>query len=83
MRSEKQKNSARKYKKKFSEMTFSERVVFKERFNEPADPDVARGYSFLRQLRAKKEKEKNRALTAIMKMRGIKVQPEGGDGHDI
>tara|TARA_R110001592_G_C12744653_1_gene711307 strand:+ start:282 stop:533 length:252 start_codon:yes stop_codon:yes gene_type:complete len=83
MRSEKQKASARKYKKKFSEMTFNERVVFKECQDAPKDPDVARGYSFLRQLKAKKEKEKNRALTAIMKMRGIKVQPEREDGHDI
>jgi len=83
MRSEKQKNSARKYKKKFSEMTFDERVVFKERQDAPKDPDVARGYSFLHRLKAKKEKEKNRALTAIMKMRGIKVQPDGEDGHDI
>ncbi len=76
MRSEKQKASARKYKKKFSEMTFDERVVFKERQDAPKDPDVARGYSFLRQLQNKKEKEKNKILDAIIKMRGIKVQTE-------
>ncbi len=76
MRSEKQKASARKYKKKFSEMTFDERVVFKERQDAPKDPDVARGYSFLRQLKNKKEKEKNKILDAIIKMRGIKVQTE-------
>ncbi len=78
MRSEKQKNSARKYKKKFSEMTFDERVVFKERQDAPKDPDVARAYSFLRQLKNKKEREKNKVLAAIMKMRKIKVKTEEG-----
>ena len=76
MRPEKQKASARKYKKKFSEMTFDERAVFKERQDAPKDPDVARGYSFLRQLKNKKEKEKSKILDAIIKMRGIKVQTE-------
>ena len=82
MRSEKQKNSVKKYKKmkKFSEMTFDERVVFTESYD-PRDPDVARGYSFLHRQKVKREKQRNKILEAIMKMRGIKVPTEGG--HDI
>lgn len=63
------------YKKKFSDMTFDERVVFKESYD-PADPDVARGCSFLHRQKVKKEKQKNKVLDAIMKMRGIKVPTE-------
>ena len=63
------------YKKKFSDMTFDERVVFKESYD-PTDPDVARGYSFLHRQKAKKEKQKNKVLAAIIKMRGIKVQTD-------
>jgi|ETNvirenome_2_30_1030614.scaffolds.fasta_scaffold37263_3 hypothetical protein len=78
MRSEKQKNSVKKYNKKFSEMTFDERVVFKERQDAPKDPDVARAYRFLHRQKVKKEKQKNKILEAIMKMRGIKVPTEEG-----
>tara|TARA_X000001388_G_scaffold45068_1_gene32033 strand:- start:235 stop:471 length:237 start_codon:yes stop_codon:yes gene_type:complete len=77
MRSEKQKNSVKKYKKKFSEMTFNERVVFTESYD-PRDPDVTRGYHFLHRQKVKREKQRNKILEAIMKMRGIKVKTEEG-----
>ena len=51
MRSEKQKAATEKLKalrnRKFKDMTFDERVMRKELFNEPVDPDVTSMYVFI------------------------------------
>ena len=74
MRSEKQKASTKYYKtsyKKFEDLTFDEKVRRKEMLDRPVDPEVARAYNFLGWQKRKKEKAKNKAVAAIMKMRGI------------
>jgi len=74
MRSEKQKASTKYYKtsyKKFEDLTFDEKVKCKDFWNRPVDPDVARAYSFLSRQKQKREKAKNKAVAAIMQMRGI------------
>ena len=74
MRSEKQKASTKYYKtsyKKFEDLTFDEKVKCKEMWDEPVDPDVARAYNFLGWQKRKREKAKNKAVAAIMQMRGI------------
>ena len=74
MRSEKQKASTKYYKtsyKKFEDLTFDEKVRRKEMLDRPVDPEVARAYNFLGWQKRKKEKAKNKAVAAIMKMRGL------------
>jgi len=74
MRSEKQQASTSKYKasrKKFKDLTFDEKVKCKDFWNRPVDPDVSRAYSFLSRQKQKREKAKNKAVAAIMQMRGI------------
>ena len=74
MRSEKQKASTKYYKtsyKKFEDLTFDEKVRRKEMLYRPVDPEVARAYNFLGWQKRKREKAKNKAVAAIMKMRGI------------
>ena len=74
MISEKQKDSTTKYKtsyKKFEDLTFDEKVRRKEMLDRPVDSDVARAYSFLSRQKQKREKAKNKAVAAIMQMRGI------------
>ena len=74
MRSEKQKASTKYYKtsyKKFEDLTFDEKVRRKEMLDRPVDSDVARAYSFLSRQKQKREKAKNKAVAAIMQMRGI------------
>jgi len=74
MRSEKQKASTKYYKtsyKKFEDLTFDEKVRRKEMLDRPVDSDVARAYNFLSLQKKKREKAKNKAVAAIMKMRGI------------
>ena len=74
MRSEKQKASTQYYKtsyKKFEDLTFDEKVRRKEMLDRPVDSDVARAYSFLSRQKQKREKAKNKAVAAIMQMRGI------------
>ena len=74
MRSEKQKDSTTKYKasrKKFKDLTFDEKVRRKEMLDRPVDPEVARAYNFLSRQKKKREKAKNKAVAAIMQMRGI------------
>ena len=74
MISEKQKDSTTKYKasrKKFKDLTFDEKVKCKDFWNRPVDPEVYRAYSFLNRQKKKREKAKNKAVAAIMKMRGL------------
>ena len=75
MRSEKQKDSATRIKsfgrKKFKDLTFDEKVKCKDFWNRPVDPDVSRAYGFLSRQKQKREKAKNKAVAAIMQMRGI------------
>ena len=74
MRSEKQKASTTYYKtsyKKFEDLTFDEKVRRKEMLDRPVDPEGARAYNFLSRQKKKREKAKNIAVAAIMKMRGI------------
>jgi hypothetical protein len=74
MRSEKQKASTTKYKtsyKKFEDLTFDEKVRRKEMLDRPVDSEVARAYNFLGWQKRKREKAKNKAVAAIMKMRGL------------
>ena len=74
MRSEKQKASTKYYKtsyKKFEDLTFDEKVRRKEMLDRPVDPEVSRAYSFLNRQKKKREKAKNKAVAAIMQMRGI------------
>jgi hypothetical protein len=77
MRSEKQKAATEKLKalrnRKFKDMTFDERVMRKELFNEPVDPDVASMYDLFRKENAKKRIARKKALISIMQMRGVEV----------
>ena len=74
MISEKQKaNTSRcnTWYKNFKDLTFDQRVARKEMWDGPVDPDVTRAYSFLSRQKQKREKAKNKAVAAIMQMRGI------------
>ena len=75
MRSEKQKAATEKLKalrnRKFKDMTFDERVVIKEKWSGPIDPDVFRAYSILGRPTEKKRIARKKALIAIMQMRGV------------
>ena len=77
MRSEKQKAATEKLKalrnRKFKDMTFDERVMRKELFNEPVDPDVASMYDLFRKENAKKRIARKKALISIMQMRGVEI----------
>ena len=77
MRSEKQKAATEKLKalrnRKFKDMTFDERVMRKELFNEPVDPDVTSMYGLFRKENAKKRIARKKALISIMQMRGVEV----------
>ena len=52
-------------------MTFDERVVIKEKWSGPIDPDVFRAYSILGRPTEKKRIARKKALIAIMQMRGV------------
>ena len=70
----KQQASTKYYKtsyKKFEDITFDEKVRRKEMLDRPVDPEVARAYNFLSRQKKKREKAKNKAVAAIMQMRGI------------
>ena len=75
MRSEKQKDRPTRIKSfgrnQFKNLTFDEKVKCKDFWNRPFDPDVARAYGFLSRQKQKREKAKNKAVAAIMQMRGI------------
>ena len=59
--------------KKFKDMTFDERVVIKEKFIGPIDPDVSSMYNLFRKSNEKKRIARKKALIAIMQMRGLRL----------
>ena len=78
MRSEKQKASTTKYKNRWVDhtvLTFEQRVARKEMWDDlcggQVDPDVASASNFLRLQNQRKRTAKNKAVAAIMQMRGI------------
>jgi len=60
-------------RKKFKDMTFDERVVIKEKWSGPIDPDVTSMYGLFRKENEKKRIDRKKALIAIMKMRGVEL----------
>jgi hypothetical protein len=78
MRSEKQKASTSKYKNRWVDptvLTFEQRVARKEMWEDmcggQVDPDVASASNFLRLQNQRKRTARNKAVAAIMQMRGI------------
>ena len=78
MISEKQKDSTTKYKNRWVDhtvLTFEQRVARKEMWDDlcggQVDPDVASASNFLRLQNQRKRTAKNKAVAAIMQMRGI------------
>ncbi len=78
MISEKQKASTSKYKNRWVDptvLTFEQRVARKEMWEDmcggQVDPDVASASNFLRLQNQRKRTARNKAVAAIMQMRGI------------